>query len=230
MLHDRSGKYTLVLDGSPPDVWDSSIVPLIYGVDASQVSVEVWREWVILLQDAPIQLCAFPETLKQLEPVPKWLSMLRTAKIPPLCKCKDWHLLNGLEVLCLRNELLSASKWSEAKNAGLLSLPKWILDLRHLRWLDLSMNSIQEIPQDLQGLLKLQALNIANTDLKKFPDVLLELTNLQQLFIRSTNASLTREWLNELSRRNTNLYIQRLVQHNRLSLWDLCLDSEQRRN
>ena len=232
MLYGQGGqfrKYTLVLDGPPPRTWDKTIVPSICGLDASQVSVEVWREWLILLQDAPIMQCAFPETLMNLEVTPKWLSMLKIVKIPPVLsfgQFKDTNLFNSVEVLCLRNELNIWSKWKEVKHRGLVSIPDWVLQLTQLRWLDISMNPIQEIPKKLQSLHKLQTLNVANTDLKRFPDVLLELTNLQQLFIRSTNASVTREWLKELSVCNTDIHIQRVVHQERLSLWDLCLDAE----
>ena len=89
LLRDRSGKFTLVLDGSPPDLWDWSIVPLIYGLDASKVSIEVWREWFVLLNEAPIEQCAFPETLQRLDCIPKWLSMLKVVKIPPLCQIRE---------------------------------------------------------------------------------------------------------------------------------------------
>lgn len=230
---DLIGKYTLILNGSPPDTWDTRIVTSIYGLDGSQVSPEVWQEWLILLEDAPIEQCAFPETLTHLEVTPKWFSMLKIAKMPPglsLCQFKDWHLSNSLEVLCLRNELRIWSKWRVENAPGLVSLPDWVLQLTQLRWLDISMNPIQEMPADLERLRKLQTLNVANTDLKKFPDVLLELTDLEQLFIRSTNASVTREWLKELSGRNTDLRIQRVVHQDRLSLWDLCLDAEQCRD
>ena len=70
------------------------------------------------------------------------------------------------------------------------------------------MNPIQDMPRDLLSVESLQVLNIANTDLKEFPNVLLELTDLQQLFIRSTNASLTREWLNELFAKYKSLYTE----------------------
>ena len=223
-------EWTLVLDGPPSIFLQSKDVTQIRGVDATHISSEVWREWCVVLKTAPIRHCAFPQDIVHWDAVPNWSSTLKVFKMPASSALFDdstWSTFcKDIEVLCLRNESRTWHKWSDQRGEGLRELPKDLYHLQQLRWLDVSMNCIHQIPEQLQDLQTLQVLNLAHTDLDEFPRVLFALSALRQLFIRNTNASSTREWLNILSSQNRDLSINRVVNHQRLSLWELCLISE----
>ena len=219
--------WTLVLDGPPSTSAYVRDVSRIRGVDATSISPQIWREWCVLLKDAPIRYCALPETLDVWDGVPDWSATLKLLKVPPnaaLFEDIHWYsLCENVEVLCMRDEPQPWSRGQERGKRGLKSLPRNLSKLQQLRWLDVSMNPIHQIPERFQTLQSLKTLNLAHTDLEAFPNVLLHLKGLKQLFIRNTNAVSTRKWLNILSGQHTNLSIRRVVGHKPLSLWELCL-------
>ena len=221
-------EWVCVLDGPPSRMMRSKDLSHIRGVDASAVSLDVWREWCAVLKDAPIRYCTLPRGLSEWEGTPDWSATLKVLKIPPNVELfinEGWYYLcRNVEVLCLRHERRTLVRNTDRD--GLWKIPEALMQMQHLRWLDVSMNPIQQMPETIHTLHRLETLYLAHTELDEFPSVLLQLTSLKRLFIRNTNATSTRKWLNLLSRQNTELSIHRVVSQDPITLWELCLITE----
>ncbi len=221
-------EWVCVLDGPPSLTLRGKDLSHIRGVDASAVSLDVWREWCAVLHDAPIRYCELPRELSEWEGTPDWSATLKVLKIPPnaeLFTDDRWYdFCRNVEVLCLRYERRTLVRRTDQD--GLRTIPAALMHMQYLRWLDVSMNPIQQIPEAFHMLHTLETLYLAHTELEEFPSVLLQLTSLKRLFIRNTNATSTRKWLNLLSRQNTELSIRRVVSQDPITLWELCLITE----
>ena len=185
----------------------------VVGLDASNVSVDVFLAWCLALQDSPVQWVSFPKGFTQWEKLPDWsasLELVQVSDCPSLEANGQWlGSMHKLRYLSLRGSKLT-------------TLPSSITRLTSLELLDCSNSPIREIPSWLEKLTKLTCLNVASTALDDYPNNISKIVNLRQLIIRNHNASRTVEWLKRMQLENTNIKVERVVNFHKVSLLMLC--------
>lgn len=217
-----TSKWVVVLTGPPCYCVRHLPLHQFIGVDAAKVSESVFTQWCEVLQAAPIEIIDIPSDCTDVGVLPDWHRTLKVVSATPASSMFSDHT-QAQKILNV--EMLYLSNWnnrrSQATSFGFSDFPEALMLLQNLRWLDISRNPIQHFPEDITALRRLKVLNIANTDLHEFPKQLIQLMNLERLFIRNTNAAKTREWLNILTERNTNISVRRVVNEEKINLWCL---------